>query len=456
MLASGLLCLLSLTAAAQGPLSPARPQEAKRVLDLGLWNARIQALYDLGEQGRDALPLLAYSSDDADWQVRLTAVHFLGKIGPEAAPALAAIIRVEPCPNVRVSALRWLSGMGRSVRPLFETLATPEDLAEMEREPDRYGTERMGKPMVIDAPDGMTAEFFNGGIDLRICASSEHSGRRGRRLESRSRDDSSVVVTPPVPVAKREAVARALPPAPETPRQKRLNRELDSLLAPGTQESLPAQPSLDALRRAADGPGGFAKTVRSSSAPPGIAGPRSTPEGMPDSPLLAQAPVHAPAPPRFEVPPAATPIAASAVRPARKPEEKMPDSPLLPAPIAPAQPQIGFEADAGTGKPALDPVPLLIAQLSDPEPRRRARAADELGKRGEAAEPAVPALRRALGDRDRRVRASAVLALGGVARTPPVQEDLRRALRDKDEDVRFSAAIALERSASKGLQRPRD
>jgi HEAT repeat protein len=58
----------------------------------------------------------------------------------------------------------------------------------------------------------------------------------------------------------------------------------------------------------------------------------------------------------------------------------------------------------------------------------------------------VPALRRALKDRDRRVRASAVLALGGVgASVHGVGDDLRRALRDRNEDVRFSAVIALRR-----------
>ena len=29
----------------------------------------------------------------------------------------------------------------------------------------------------VTSTDGMTADFFNGGIDLRVCASSEHAGR---------------------------------------------------------------------------------------------------------------------------------------------------------------------------------------------------------------------------------------------------------------------------------------
>ncbi|MEK7384152.1 MAG: HEAT repeat domain-containing protein, partial [Elusimicrobiota bacterium] len=66
-----------------------------------------------------------------------------------------------------------------------------------------------------------------------------------------------------------------------------------------------------------------------------------------------------------------------------------------------------------------------------------------------AAAPAISALRRALSDRDRRVRSSVVLALGSVGSVDAVRSDLRRALSDKDEDVRFSAAIALERSAQR-------
>lgn len=451
MLAHALLGLLALTAAAQRPLSR---QEARGVLDRGLWNARIQALYDLGELGPDALPLLAYSSDDADWQVRLTAVHFLGKLGPAAAPALAGLVRVEACPNVRISALRWLSAMGLPARALFESVVTPEDRIEMEREPDRYGTERMGKPLVIDAPDGMTADFFNGGIDLRVCASSEHAGRLKRHLEGRSQDDDSEVVTAPVPVAKKAPPAAKARAVVETAEQKRLHRELDTLLAEGRPEpripeSMPQSPLLPAKETPA------AAQVRFEAAPPARASApavavvsRRVPESMPQSPLLPAK--EAPAPPKggFATPPparASAPVVASAPRRAA---ETLPESPLLPGPMGSgvASPAARFEADAGTGKPENDPIPFLIAQLSVSEPRRRARAADELGKRGPAARLAVPALRKMLSDHDKRVRASAVLALGNVG-ADAVRGDLKRALRDKDADVRFSAAIALERSA---------
>ncbi|MBI2386990.1 MAG: HEAT repeat domain-containing protein, partial [Elusimicrobia bacterium] len=66
--------------------------------------------------------------------------------------------------------------------------------------------------------------------------------------------------------------------------------------------------------------------------------------------------------------------------------------------------------------------------------------------RGAAAEPAVPALRRALTDPDARVRASAALALGAVGKAAAgVLDDLRRALKDKDAEVRFSAQLSLRR-----------
>ncbi|MEK7384071.1 MAG: HEAT repeat domain-containing protein, partial [Elusimicrobiota bacterium] len=239
MLLHAFVCSFALAASTDRPQSSAKLQEARWVLDRGLWNGRIQALYDLGELGRDALPLLAYSSDDADWQVRLTAVHFLGKIGPAAAPALADIVRVEPCPHVRISALRWLSAIGR---------------------PERSGTARTGKPLVVDAPGGMSAEFFNGGIDRRICASSEHAGRLKRHRTGPSRADTSEVATPPVPAAKKFPAStvrvEASRPAPETAEQRRLHSELDALLSGST----PAHSVVSAPRRA--------------------------PESMPESPLL--------------------------------------------------------------------------------------------------------------------------------------------------------------------------
>ncbi len=73
-------------------------------------------------------------------------------------------------------------------------------------------------------------------------------------------------------------------------------------------------------------------------------------------------------------------------------------------------------------------------------------AADELGRRGAAAEAAVPALMRALRDKSPRVRSSAGLALGniGVA-SEDVVALLIKALKDRSGDVRYAAALGLSR-----------
>lgn len=439
-LAVGLLSFLSRVAPA------ADIEKQKGILDYGLWNNRVQALYDLGEEGNKALPLLIYSSDDADWQVRLTAVHFMGKIGPAAAPALGEIVRVESCPNVRVSALRWLKSMGPAGAAVLREVMMPEDEREMESLPDRYGTERMGKPLVIDAPGGsMTAEFFDHGLDLRGCASSEYANRRKRRREPAAApaprpapasapvageepppaDSFEPVSTPPVRLGKRAARApERLPDSPPGAPVAVIEAEPPPPADAATKRSRPDLVIADAR------PAGVPETL--PRAGPGLE-PRET---MPLRGIALETPERravAASSPRAPLPPPETMLAAGSGLHHEPPERG----------------EARIVDDAGTGKPENDPVPELIRRLSSAEPRTRARAADELGKRGSAALPAVPALRRALKDRDRRVRASAVLALGGVgASVDGVGEDLRRALRDRNEDVRFSAVIALHRLRS--------
>jgi hypothetical protein len=458
-------------------------EKQRAVLDYGLWNNRVQTLYDLGEEGRGGLPTLIYASDDADWQVRLTAVHFMGKLGAPAAPALGEIVRVEPCPFVRVSALRWLTGMGPAGRGILKDVMSPEDAAEMESIPDRFGTERMGKPLVVDAPGGtMTAEFFDHGLDLRVCASSEYANRRKRvraparvlataaapvavRREEPPRPDSfEPVVTPPVrigklPVKKPERLPDSPPAAPVAMIEVQVPN-------PGPRESERRSPGPEASgSRPAGAPEDFPPAEPSAPSAARIASPGpKVPQRRTSSPeldilLSAKAPeTLPPGGPGLEPRAASAVEGHSAAAPERRALAAAPPRAPLPAreSFPAAGPGIHHEQsepgaaslvdDAGTGKPENDPVPELIKRLSAPEPRARARAADELGKRGAAALPAVPALRRALKDRDRRVRASAVLALGGVAgAVEGVDGDLRRALRDKNEDVRFSAVIALQR-----------
>ncbi|MDX6770558.1 MAG: exopolysaccharide biosynthesis protein [Elusimicrobiota bacterium] len=100
-----------------------------------------------------------------------------------------------------------------------------------------------------------------------------------------------------------------------------------------------------------------------------------------------------------------------------------------------------------TGALAKDPVPALLALLKDGDPRKRARAADELGKRGPAvSREAVAPLAAALKDKDRRVVASAALALGNMgAAADGAVPALERLLGRGPEDLESSAALALGR-----------
>lgn len=469
---SVLFTALSLSAAA------ADTERQRAVLDYGLWNNRVQTLYDLGEEGRDGLPSLIYASDDADWQVRLTAVHFMGKLGAPAAQALGEIVRVEPCPYVRVSALRWLTGMGAAGKGILRDVMTPEDEAEMESIPDRFGTERMGKPLLIDAPGGaMTTEFFNHGLDLRVCASSEYANRRKRflvsprdrgttaarvsiRREAPPRPDSfEPVVTPPIRIAK--AVVKKPERLPDSPPAAPVVVIEVQIPNPGPKESEKRPPVPEAFPPAAPAAPATPSMARIASLGPKEA-QRRPPSPELDVLLSAKAPETMPrAGPGFGSREALVPSVDFAKAPGARPIAATPPAPpRAPLPAAESFPSAGpgihhepsepgaasLVEDAGTGKPENDPVPELIKRLSSAEPRARARAADELGKRGASALPAVPALRRALKDKDRRVRASAVLALGGVAGSVDgVDGDLHRALRDKNEDVRFSAVIALQR-----------
>lgn len=430
-------------------------EKRRDMLDYGLWNNRVQALYDLGDEGPAALPLLIYSSDDADWQIRLTAVHFMGKLGAPAAPALGDIVLVEPCPYVRVSALRWLTGMGPAAEEVLRGVMTPEDEREMEIIPDRYGTERMGKPLVIDAPGGsMTPEFFDHGLDLRVCASSEHANRRKRGRPPASAASPPAAAPRPAPAPGPAMSVVPAVPVDEDPDEDSFEPVATPPVgrvraAPPEPEDLPdSPPGVHVALIETEAPIPAQATSREDEPALAMAGPReaASPETLPR------------AGPGFEPRPAAVPRELSPETPGRR--APAPASPRAPLPAPEAMPaagpglhrepvergEAGLVTDAGTGKPEIDPVPELIRRLASAEPRARARAADELGKRGPAALPAVPALRRALKDRDRRVRASAVLALGGVGGSVKgVGDDLRRALRDRNEDVRFSAVIALHR-----------
>lgn len=86
----------------------------------------------------------------------------------------------------------------------------------------------------------------------------------------------------------------------------------------------------------------------------------------------------------------------------------------------------------------------LINDLFVPEVEDRRRAAEEIEKIGLAAKAAVPALVRALKDKDYNVRRSATKALGNLRNTSePVLQGLLLQLKDENSRVRFCAAEAL-------------
>ena len=81
---------------------------------------------------------------------------------------------------------------------------------------------------------------------------------------------------------------------------------------------------------------------------------------------------------------------------------------------------------------------------SNPDVRRK--AANEIGKQGIQAAPAVPSLIEALGDEDRSVQKAAVRALGCVGK--PAVPKLIKALDDARPTVREGCALALARMSS--------
>lgn len=91
------------------------------------------------------------------------------------------------------------------------------------------------------------------------------------------------------------------------------------------------------------------------------------------------------------------------------------------------------------------PLRSWVAQLADPVPQARIRAAYVMAELGPSASPAVPALRGALGDENPVVRYAAAWALSeiGPAALPAVHDLEARADSDSVGDVRWIAAKAL-------------
>lgn len=420
-------CFLALAvalpaAAVETPVSSA--DELRRQLDLGGWNARIDTLYQVADLQGGALPLLEFAAEDADWQVRLTATHFLGKSGDQAAEVLAQIARSEPCPHIRLSALKWLLHMGGRGEALYHQTATEDDERLMADEPNEYHTEWMGKPLAIDTPDGMTKEFFSGGLDLRVCASSERSGHRHPEWDDDEAPARQGVVSA---VIASGASSEMFSELPETPKRH------------GTVTAFIAAQSGQEAALAAESPRRKGPQLELNDL--------LAREDFPDAERL---PARAnPSRPGWRVAGSARRLDRASVVDHGSRES------LAPFPIPPKRRAAALAArlvpDDGEGRIENDPVPVLIARLASADARRRALAADVLGTRGSSAAPAVSALRRMLKkDGDRRVRASAALALGKIGAAEAVS-DLRRALRDRNEDVRYSAKLALASLVKRGL-----
>lgn len=129
------------------------------------------------------------------------------------------------------------------------------------------------------------------------------------------------------------------------------------------------------------------------------------------------------------------------------PKERLPSlgaAPYHEAPAAEPKPVVLEEVDAPLTH---DAVPDLIALLaSHPNPKLRARVADELSGRGHSADAAEPALVAALRDASDRVKASAALALGNVGvDKPKIKKALSPLLKHASADVRTSAQTSLDR-----------
>lgn len=412
--------LAVLLAAAAG----AQPLPQERMLRDGTWNQRIHATSSLGSLGARGLPLLSYAAHDADWQVRMTAAHEMGRVGRPALKQLEAVLREEPCRHVRLTAVHWLGVLGpEASEALRRSLG---DESAMVRLMGRYWLQKQNaKTPPADAPEETAASDE----DLKACAASVAPGRAPWADANEpvpalaapgapQLDEPVVTKDPEFPPSATAAAARPAPPAAGADYAKigreRL-KELDELLTPaekGEAETLPKGRPAMSQRAEPDSAGAeFAGTPRAAAPKGSVAAKRAaTAETMPASP------------------------AGFGER------------------AAPETSGADLAADAGTGKMAADPLPALLAYLKNRDAAVRARAADELGRRGTP--EAVAALTAALKDEAARVRAGAAIALGNVG---PAADGsvpaLVAALKRGPEEVTWSAALALGRIGTPSARR---
>jgi hypothetical protein len=337
--------------------------------------------------------------------VRLTAIHFLGRLGRPALQSLAAVLKEEPCRHVRITAIHWLGSMGPAASGvLAEALG---DESGMARLVDRYWLRKLGQEEYLSSAEGLDAQAAKR-EDLKACRPSPHPGRLAllKRL---------AVQPPPVPpseIAELEVPATPPGPAPET------------FPLPAAEDSPSSQERYKELDRLLEGD-------EPETLPPGPPGPPLSERAEPSVPLAETGP-------RAGLHPGEVPAS-------RTQESLPPGGPGVAPRPAPAA-ETALAQDHGRPKPENDPLPGLIRALRKGDASARARAADEVGKRGAKAAAAMPALAEDLKHPDRRVRASAALALGNIGpAADPAVPALVRLLKDRNEDVQWSAAVALGR-----------
>lgn len=420
---------------------------AKHDLEGGNWNARVHAVHSLEAVGAEGIPLLARAADDADWQVRMTAVHFLGRMGEPALDALTASLEREPCRHVRLTALHWLGRMGAPAEAALKRAL--EDESRLVRVNNRYWLRKLKEEYPAPEPPGdgemRTERIAAGSEDAKQCLA---SATPGHLSNPRKRQD-----TPVAQPEEAEAAASAepepsvSPPVPEKPAPKPLQKEarptrderlgvLDSILF---DEPVPPQPEP-------------ARPAARTLAAPARSGPDlslSDGLGLPEELAALERLQRREERLRAEAATGQTDragVAPDLLGRSTGPREGFPagGAGLGREPDAPAEALL--MTDAGTPVPEGDPVPALMVLLASKDARKRARAADELGKLGLRAAVAAYSLQLALRDADARVRASAALALGSLGASAETSvSGLVRALKDKSADVRASAALALAR-----------
>ncbi|MBI3288237.1 MAG: HEAT repeat domain-containing protein [Elusimicrobia bacterium] len=323
------------------------------------------------------------------WNARIHAVHTLGELGPGALPQLARAAHDADW-QVRMTAAHHVGRLGRPALGALETV--------LREEPCRAVRLTALHWLGIMGPEASDA--LRGALD-------DESGMM--RLMGRYWLDKPAVA--------------GTPPGPETEAAKR--------------EQLAAC---------------------ASSPRPGAAPWARPPAAAPKNDKQSHELVVTPDPKLPETPPVASdddlPLAHERLEeldeilaPAQASAETMPAAPSgFGERPSPETAGADYARDAGTGKAELDPLPALIALLRSEDPAVRARACDDIGKRGAAAASAVSALTKALKAPTARVRASAALALGNVgAAADPAVPALVAALKNGPEEVSWSAALALGR-----------